>query len=361
MLQAYVQAMLMILIAEMGDKTQILAMAFATKYKVKQIILGVAIGAFLNHGLAIVLGSMLTRFVPIDMLQLIAGFMFVGFAFWSLKVDDDEEESTDAKYGPVLTVALAFFIGELGDKTQLTALTLGASSAFPMFILLGTVTGMVITSGLGIFIGAKLGHKIPEMQLKLGAYGVFMFFGLEKLLRSPYTAQIAQIYTILALLVIVSFSYFKIKSFVNEIKIVQNTRLQKQAQALFDHVHQLKNDADALCLGEAICESCKGSACVIGYMKALLDKAAKGEMIAEGEVTQINKLIERSVDLSLAQSMLMNLNAYYKSYPESYLNDMMLKQIRQVLNALYLARYLMTIKVTVHMNKHCVVKTMFLN
>lgn len=331
MVQAYIQAMLMILIAEMGDKTQILAMAFATKYKIKQIILGVAIGSFLNHGLAIVLGSMLTRVMPLDVLQLVAGFMFVGFAFWSLQVDDEEEAETEAKYGPVLTVALAFFIGELGDKTQLTALTLGASSSFPLFVLMGTVTGMVLTSAVGIFVGAKLGHKIPEMQLKLGAFAVFMFFGLEKLLRSPYTAQIPQGFVWAGLVAIVLFSAVKIRQFVLEIRAVQETSLQKQAQRLYAHVHHLKQEADALCLGEAHCEVCQGESCVVGYMKSILELAAKGETIEPKAVEQINMLIERAVDQSLVLGMLVNLNDYYTSYPEEYLKNSALMSLRQVL------------------------------
>lgn len=334
MVQAYIQAMLMILIAEMGDKTQILAMAFATKYKIKQIILGVAIGSFLNHGLAIVLGSMLTRVMPLDVLQLVAGFMFVGFAFWSLQVDDEEEAESEAKYGPVLTVALAFFIGELGDKTQLTALTLGASSNFPMFILLGTVTGMVLTSMVGIFVGAKLGHKIPEMQLKLGAFGVFMFFGLEKLLRSPYTAQISQGFVIAGLVAVILFSIVRIRQFVLEIRTVQDTALQKQAQRLYAHVHHLKQEAEALCLGEANCEVCQGDACVVGYMKAILEQAVRGETIEPKAVNQINALIERSVDQTLVLGMLVNLNEYYTSYPEAYLKNSALISLRQVLERL---------------------------
>lgn len=334
MFQAYLQAMVMILIAEMGDKTQILAMAFATKYKVKQIIIGVAIGAFLNHGLAILLGSMLTRVIPLEALQLIAGFMFVGFAFWSLKVDEEEEEEVEAKYGPILTVAIAFFIGELGDKTQLAALTLGASSSFPLFVLLGTVTGMVLTSGVGIFVGAKLGHKIPEMQLKLGAFAVFMFFGLEKLINSPYTAQISQAFVVAGVVLITLFSAYKIREFVFEIRSVQETAFQKQAQKLYTHVHQLKQEAEALCLGEANCTVCQGERCVVGYMKSLLEKATKGEGIDNKEIEQINGLIERAVDQSLALGMLINLNDYYRVYPEEYIKNSTLKQLRQILERL---------------------------
>ncbi len=344
MLQEYIQAMLMIFIAEMGDKTQILAMAFATKYKVRQIVIGVAIGAFLNHGLAIVMGSLLTKVVPLDLLQLLAGAMFIGFAFWSLQVDDEEEEESNTKYGPIFTVALAFFIGELGDKTQLTALTLGASSQFPFIILMGTVTGMVLTSLLGIFIGAKLGHKIPEMQLKLGAFSVFMFFGLEKLIISPYTKSISSIWLILGLIIIGTLGTLRIKGFVEEIKAVNQTVLSLQAQALYDYVHKIKADVDALCLGESHCEVCKGGKCTVGFMKEILERSSRGEVIEPYEISQINHLIERDFNLDLTREILVSLNDYYEQYPEEFTDNMMLTNLRQALERILFGEVLKDFK-----------------
>lgn len=331
MLQDYIQAMFMILIAEMGDKTQLLAMAFATKYRIKQIVIGVAIGSLLNHGLAIVLGSLLTRVVPIDVLQLIAGIMFVGFAYWSLQADGEEEEEVSAKYGPILTVAAAFFIGELGDKTQLTALTLGASATYPVFILMGTVTGMILTSLLGIFIGAKLGHKIPEMQLKLGAFVVFMVFGLEKLINSPYTAQMGILAMAFGAFVLLGLSVWRIKGFVTAIKANENTNLQKKAEALYNYMHRLEMEVKELCLGEEYCEVCKGGGCTVGFMKELLEKAAKGEIIEPYEVHQINALVEKEWSPVLTQSILKSLQEYYNRYPEEYLDNIMLSNLRAAL------------------------------
>src|SRR5690606_22932798 len=146
--------------AEMGDKTQILAMAFATQYQVKKVLMGVFLGSLLNHGIAVALGSYLSSVIPINTIQIIAGISFVGFALWTLKNDDDDEEEGDSKgkFGPVFTVAMAFFIGELGDKTQLTAITLSVDASYPVFILLGTVSGMILTSSLGIYVGSKIGN-----------------------------------------------------------------------------------------------------------------------------------------------------------------------------------------------------------
>jgi len=179
LLQSFLTAFALIFIAEMGDKTQFLALAFGSKYKMSSVITGIAIGSAANHGLAIVLGSLLTKFIPISIIQIFAAFLFIFFGLWSLKfeADEDEENETKGNYGPVVTVALAFFIGELGDKTQLTAMTLGATGQYPLFTLLGTVTGMIVVGGIGIIVGKLLGKKIPEATMKMLASVIFIFFG----------------------------------------------------------------------------------------------------------------------------------------------------------------------------------------
>ncbi|ABR49971.1 protein of unknown function UPF0016 [Alkaliphilus metalliredigens QYMF] len=144
MIQEILKAFMLIFIAEMGDKTQILAMAFATRFSVGKVLIGIGIGAFLNHGLAVLIGSYLSQMIPISTIQMVAGIAFLGFALWTLKSDDDQDEPK-IQFGPIATVAVAFFLGELGDKTQLTAITLAADTSYPFMILVGTVTGMIAT------------------------------------------------------------------------------------------------------------------------------------------------------------------------------------------------------------------------
>ncbi|WP_427339619.1 TMEM165/GDT1 family protein [Caloranaerobacter sp. DY30410] len=182
MITEFIRALFLIFMAEMGDKTQILAMSFATQFSVKSVLFGVFIGSFLNHGLAVILGTCLSSIIPVNFIQVLAGFLFIGFALWTLYDEDEENESgRKSRFGPVLTVALAFFIGELGDKTQLTAITLSIDARYPFFILLGTVTGMVLTSVLGIYVGSKLADKISEFTLRIVSAAIFMFFGVSKL------------------------------------------------------------------------------------------------------------------------------------------------------------------------------------
>ncbi|OPJ55367.1 TMEM165/GDT1 family protein [Alkalithermobacter paradoxus] len=170
----------LVALAEMGDKTQLLALAFASKFPPMSVLIGIFVGSFINHGIAIAIGSYISRIIPIDAIQIIASILFIFFGLWSLKIDnedEEDEENTKSNYGPIVTVALAFFIGELGDKTQLTAMTLGANSSFPILVLIGTVCAMVFTGGLGIVAGKVLGKKIPEVTMKIIAAFVFLFFG----------------------------------------------------------------------------------------------------------------------------------------------------------------------------------------
>ena len=114
MLQELLKSFLLIFMAEMGDKTQILALAFATQFKVQKVLVGVFIGVLLNHSLAILLGVYLSQLISLNIIQIVAGFSFIIFSFWTLKIEEnEEEESATKKFGPILTVALAFFL-EIG-------------------------------------------------------------------------------------------------------------------------------------------------------------------------------------------------------------------------------------------------------
>lgn len=199
MITEYFQSLFLIFVAEMGDKTQILAMMFATQFKVSKVFIGIFIGSLLNHGLAVAFGSYIGGMIPSFILQMIAGTAFIGFAIWTLRESDEEKKETSShrSYGAVITVALAFFVGELGDKTQLTAITLAVDAVFPIIVLMGTVSGMLVTSGIGIVIGSQLGDKIPDVFIKIASGSVFMIFGIIKLYNAtpsnyvnPYTVTI---------------------------------------------------------------------------------------------------------------------------------------------------------------------------
>lgn len=275
MISTYIKALTLIFLAEMGDKTQLMAMSFATKYKVRNILIGIGIGAFLNHGLAILLGSFLQKVIPFDIIYLVAGFVFILFGLLSLQIDEEALEEKKTSHGPIIAVSIAFFIGELGDKTQLTALALSTSQPFPLIILLGTVSGMVLTGLLGIWVGIKLGSKVPELQLKIGAASIFMFFGVEKIIASTYFGQYTSYFMMAIALSVVLFTV-RTRRFICLFK-EKDTLYSEMAERLHHHFKTLKVGVDKLCLGEDHCQGCDGSKCLVGSLKILIELAISHE------------------------------------------------------------------------------------
>ena len=173
-------AMGAVALAEMGDKTQLLAMAFACKYSAAKVMIGVFIATVLNHAAAVALGTLVARNEALNVwIQAIAAVSFIIFGLWTIRGDRLEgEENRKTRFGPVITVAIAFFIAELGDKTQLATIALAAQYPdFPAAVLLGTTTGMMIADGIGIVVGVVLCRRIPERIIKLASAGVFILFG----------------------------------------------------------------------------------------------------------------------------------------------------------------------------------------
>lgn len=178
-MEAFLTAVFMVTVAEMGDKTQLLAMAMATRFKATEVLIGVFLATILNHGLAVGLGEFLTTKIPIVYIQMAAAVSFIGFGLWTLRGDKLEgEEKRHTRFGPVGTVAVAFFIAELGDKTQLATIALAAKYQSAVLILMGTTIGMVIADAFGIWVGVLMGKKIPETVMKAVSAGIFILFGV---------------------------------------------------------------------------------------------------------------------------------------------------------------------------------------
>jgi putative Ca2+/H+ antiporter (TMEM165/GDT1 family) len=170
-----------VVLAEMGDKTQLLAMAFATRYSATKVLTGVCIATILNHALAVAVGNYITSFDSARVwIQGLASLSFIFFGLWTIRGDHLEgEENRTTRFGAVATVAIAFFIAEMGDKTQLATIALAARfQANPLGVLTGTTTGMIIADGIGIIVGVVMCKKIPERTVKLISAGAFIFFGL---------------------------------------------------------------------------------------------------------------------------------------------------------------------------------------
>lgn len=177
-MMTYLLSTVFVVLAEMGDKTQLLAMAFATRYKASTVLWGVFVATLLNHFLAVYLGNYLTNFIPIHFIQIVAAFSFILFGLWTIRGDELDNEDKRFNFSPFWTVAIAFFLAEMGDKTQLATVALAAKYQTIIPVWMGTTTGMIIADVIGIVVGIVLGKKIPAATVKWVAASIFIFFGI---------------------------------------------------------------------------------------------------------------------------------------------------------------------------------------
>ena len=292
MIQEFIRAFAIIFIAEMGDKSQIIAMTFATQYKVKDVLLGVTIGVLFNHMIAILLGNFISLVIPINYIHIIAGFLFIGFALNTLSIEEEEEIKDRREFSPIRTVAIAFFIGELGDKTQLATMTLAAESVNPLLVLMGTSSAMVATSLLGIFIGSKVGKKIPEVSVKIVSSLVFLIFGLIRVLDTIDIAMINPFIIALSLISMAIIELLLIK------KLVESQHRPKKAasQNLYERTKLLKQTLDSICLTESRCGTCNGVGCILGYVRYILEESRKADRYYESLHINSKRFIKKRFD-----------------------------------------------------------------
>jgi Ca2+/H+ antiporter, TMEM165/GDT1 family len=177
---AFIASFLLILLAEMGDKSQLLALAFATKYNPYKVLAAIFVATFINHTIAVFFGQFLTTIIPIHIISFIAALSFIGFGLWTIRGDklEGEDKKKESKYGPFVTVAIAFFLAEMGDKTQLATISLAVEYSSFVSILMGTTLGMVAGDAIGIIVGIVLSKRIPEKTIKWFSAGIFVLFGL---------------------------------------------------------------------------------------------------------------------------------------------------------------------------------------
>ena len=177
---AFWQSLLFILVAEMGDKTQLVALSFATRFTARTVLAGVFVATLVVHLASVAIGELLGLALPAFWLALAAGLAFIGFGLWTLRGDTLEESQPKvlARLGPFLTVAVTFFLAELGDKTMLATITLASQQQAFVPVWLGSTLGMVIADGVAILIGAVAGRRLPERAIRYVAAVIFLVAGL---------------------------------------------------------------------------------------------------------------------------------------------------------------------------------------
>lgn len=188
---AFWLSMCMIFLAELGDKTQLVALCLASRYKAKVVLAGILVATLVVHVVSVALGGGLGKILPQQWINLVAGLAFVGFGLWTLRGDTMDDDECDRLQGrsPFMLVATTFFIAELGDKTMLSTVALATNySVIPVW--LGSSLGMVLSDGLAIIVGQILGAKLPERAVKIGAAIIFFGFGALRVVQGALSLPV---------------------------------------------------------------------------------------------------------------------------------------------------------------------------
>lgn len=186
-MEVVLNSILLVAAAEMGDKTQLLALVLAVRFRKPWAVLaGIFAATVLNHLLAALAGQWLAGLVPENYLRWILAAVFIAFALWILVPDKDEDRPHEPRFGAFLTTTILFFLAEIGDKTQLSTVALAARYGDIILVTIGTTIGMLLADGLAVFFGEKLSTKIPMKWIRVAAAALFALFGLALLIGFRY-------------------------------------------------------------------------------------------------------------------------------------------------------------------------------
>lgn len=179
-MSAFLLSFVVIFIAELGDKSQLMAMTFATRYKFWTVIGAITAATAVVHLFSVALGNVVGLALPVGPINIIAGIAFLLFGLWTLRgeqlSEDEENKASRISRSAFFAVAGAFFLAELGDKTMLATVTLATTEGW-FGTWVGSTVGMVAADALAIGVGALLGKSLPERVIKIGAATLFFAFG----------------------------------------------------------------------------------------------------------------------------------------------------------------------------------------
>ena len=178
-MSAFLVSFGVIFVAELGDKSQLMALAFATRYKPLPVLVAITIATAIVHLASVAVGAVLGAALPTRPINAIAALAFVVFGMWTLRGDEltsqDEERAKKTTRNVLLSVGTVFFLAELGDKTMLATVTLATREGV-VGTWLGSTLGMVAADALAIVVGRVLGSRLPERAIKIGAAAAFFVF-----------------------------------------------------------------------------------------------------------------------------------------------------------------------------------------
>lgn len=173
-------ALSIVFIAEMGDKTQFMTLSFSTRYRTQTVIAGVVVATLLISLISALLGEAMGSALPLFWINLTSGALFIWFGLWSLR-DDKEMVTSPVKsghYGSLITVAITFFLAELGDRTMLATVMVASRERNLIGVWLGSTLGLICANALAIIVGKALGKHLPDKALKFGTSLIFIASGI---------------------------------------------------------------------------------------------------------------------------------------------------------------------------------------
>jgi putative Ca2+/H+ antiporter (TMEM165/GDT1 family) len=180
-LEGFLPSLLVVAVAEIGDKTQLLGLLLATRFrKPLPILAGIALATVANHALAGGLGAWVRTLLSPEMLRIILAASFLALALWVLRPDRLDEEGTPrwARFGPFLVSLVLFFLAEIGDKTQIATIALGARYGDLTAVVIGTSLGMLAANLPPVLFGCAAAHRIPMRPIRWAAAALFAIMGV---------------------------------------------------------------------------------------------------------------------------------------------------------------------------------------
>jgi Ca2+/H+ antiporter, TMEM165/GDT1 family len=177
-MQVFIIALGTVAIAEIGDRTQLLSLALAAHYRARwPIIAGILVATIANHSVAGALGAWFGAVLTPDVLDIVVGVSMVGMALWVLRADTLSGAPSTTGKGAFLATLVAFFIAEIGDKTQIATVALAAAYANLLAVVAGTTLGMLLANAPVVFLGQAFASRLPLKTIHRVASGIFLVLG----------------------------------------------------------------------------------------------------------------------------------------------------------------------------------------
>lgn len=201
---------ILVLLAEMADKTQLMMMALTNRYKTRSVVMGMMLGVILISAFSVLAGNVIGNLIPMDAIKLCAAVLFLVFGMINLFPAKAENETTCNLSMPILSIAFTFLLAELGDKTQLATVAMAADHSEALLaVFLGAAAGLIVANLIGILVGKLILARLNENVVKIFASFIFFLFGSLRIFEVfPTTSLMVWLYSAI-LITIAYFCYEK--------------------------------------------------------------------------------------------------------------------------------------------------------